>query len=144
MQIGKVEFGKCYAIRVSGDEGFRSFRVSKIVSEKTQGNTVNYVIGNFETGPNAGKPEAIKYEVSRLEGPVEEYAALVAEKRKRDEEAKAKAKEDQCIANEAGKLLGNKLGVKYGPEYNMPIRVSHAEITIHANAMPALIAFLKA
>lgn len=141
MQVNKIEFGKSYAIRASNDDGFESFRVAKIISEKTDGNTVNYVSGNFETGRRKG--EAVKLEVSKLEGPVEEYAALMAEKKRIADENKRKDEEQAAMAAEAGKLLGKKLGVEFGTEYRLPIRISRADITVNSSAIPALVAFLK-
>lgn len=145
MQASKVVPGKQYAVKSGIESGFVAFIVDEVITTRKarKSNAVTTVAGRFADGPDR---ERKVFDIEALEGPVEEYAALVEERRRKEAEQAAKREARKALTDTAARLLGEKIGVPWtGDRYSGDAQVSstYGGIDITFEALPALIDYLE-
>ena len=140
MQASKIIIGHEYAVK-TGPDSFKAFRVDQVISIRSgSNNTTSKVKGFYRDDDRQGE-----LPVDRLAGPVEEYAALMAEKLKAEKEKKEAEQAKIDLARKAAKLLAEAMGIKLDlNDYRSPIQARYGNsVEINHAVLPALIAFLE-
>lgn len=145
MQTAKIKVGELYAYRRSGSHV--TFVVDAIVTRKEGDKATNTIEGWIKEERKDGEnPTILKLDPSDLEGPIEQFEALLKKKQEEEAARKAAAEEREQQAKADRLLLYKFVGVNPATdrkEYHQMFRASYGSLDISREGQTKLIAKIR-
>lgn len=152
MQANKIVIGNDYAAQVKGQ--IVAVKVIEIVTRRKTNGTTNYVTAMLDEKDQDGAPVTVSVAVDAVQGPLAEFTAAMAERKRVQEEAKAKEearteKRERAIAMLAAQIGAQSVPNKYGKDATpydkgkAAVMGNGTAIEINEQAFDGLLAFLE-